>query len=190
MMIERRVALVTLAALATYPAIAQTQQSGMNSPESEYMKKTLATGSLSLLTSQLALQKASHPQVKEFAQFEVAEQETMADVLNSLKSGQATGQMKTPSEAQVKQNLTSEAAQQLQKLQSAGAGAAFDAEYVQGQTEGHRLLLATQEEYLRAGKDAGALNVAKLARTQIKEHLKLLADIEEALHGRTASQSR
>ncbi|MBV8747470.1 MAG: DUF4142 domain-containing protein [Xanthobacteraceae bacterium] len=184
---ERRLALATIAAFISIPALSQTRPGDSNDAES--MKKTLATGSLALATSKLALQKANHPKVKEFAEFEVAEQETVADVLNSLKSGQATGQIRSPSEAEVKQNLTPEGTQELQKLQAV-SGAAFDEAYVQGQTKGHRLLLTTQEEYLQDGKNPSALSVAKLARAQIKEHLQLLADIDGELKGHTAERPR
>jgi putative membrane protein len=188
-MIERRLALATLGAFIALPALARAQSSDAASPEMKYIQDTLALGSLALAASQQALQKASHPKVKEFAQFEVAEQETMADVLKSLKSGQPERQVKAPSEAEVKQNLTPPASQQVNKLQSVQSGQDFDVAYIQDQADGHGVLLKLQEEYLRVGKEAGAMNIAKLARVQIKEHLQLLQDIKRDLAQTTAQGS-
>ena len=69
----------------------------------------------------------------------------------------------------------------MEKLQKAEAGAGFDKEYIQGQIQGHQELLQIQETYLKSGKDRENLNVTKLMRGQIKEHLTLLQDIEKQL---------
>jgi putative membrane protein len=45
---------------------------------------------------------------------------------------------------------------------------------LRAQIEGHQKLLRIQEEYLSSGKDIAHINLAKLARGQIKEHLQLL----------------
>ncbi|WP_247360704.1 MULTISPECIES: DUF4142 domain-containing protein [unclassified Bradyrhizobium] len=50
-------------------------------------------------------------------------------------------------------------------------GKEFEAAYVRAQTEGHQKLLRIQEDYLASGKDPAHINVAKLARGQIKEHV-------------------
>ncbi|MBV8512038.1 MAG: DUF4142 domain-containing protein [Xanthobacteraceae bacterium] len=188
-MIKRRLVLATLGAFVALPALAETQKSDAASPEAKYMRDALAMGSLALASSQLALQKASHPKVKEFAQFEIAEQETVADVMKSLTSEQPTRTVNPPSEAEVKQNMTPPASHQLDKLQSAQAGPEFDVAYVQDQADGHGVLLKIHEEYLRVGRDAGAMNIAKLARTQIKEHLRLLQDAKRELAQTTAQGS-
>jgi putative membrane protein len=52
---------------------------------------------------------------------------------------------------------------------------------VQGQIEGHQQLLEIQETYLKTGKDRENLNVTKLMRGQIKEHLTLLQDMHKQL---------
>ena len=58
-------------------------------------------------------------------------------------------------------------------------GKEFEAAYVLAQTDGHQKLLRIQEDYLASGKDPAHINVPKLARGQIKEHLQLLADLRE-----------
>jgi putative membrane protein len=115
--------------------------------------------------------------LKQFAQFEVAEQETIAAVLKSMQGANVTtGQGAAPN-AEVADNFDDKGKQLLQKLQSAKAGADFDRDYLQAQKEGHQQLLKIQEDYIGAGKVREAVNVSKLARGQIKEHLVLLENI-------------
>ena len=113
------------------------------------------------------------------------EDETIADILKAMRDQTVppAGQVKAPSEAEVTGQLDAKGKAMIEKLNAAGAGSAFDREYIRGQIEGHRALLQIQETYLASGKDRETLAVAKLARGQIKEHLVLLADIEEDLKG-------
>ncbi|WP_238179944.1 DUF4142 domain-containing protein [Methylobacterium oxalidis] len=154
----------------------------MGEAEAKHAADTSTAGLMSLETSRIALKKAQNPKVKEFAQFEVAEQETIADVLKSMRdqSTPASGQVKAPSAEVTQTNLDAKGKQMVEKLQKAEAGA-FDREYVQGQIQGHQQLLQIQETYLKSGKDRENLNVTKLMRGQIKEHLALLQDIEKQL---------
>ena len=196
---DRRRALTAAAAVIAMPAFAlsafaqnspssASQKSGntaapMGDAEAKHVADTAAAGTMSLETSRIALKKAQNPKVKEFAQFEVAEQETIADVLTSMRdqSTPASGQVKAPSQEITQTNLDAKGKQMVEKLQKAEAGAGFDREYVQGQIQGHQQLLQIQEAYLKGGKDRESLNVTKLMRGQIKEHLALLQDIEKQL---------
>jgi putative membrane protein len=87
-----------------------------------------------------------------------------------------TGQGAAPN-AEAKGQLDEKGKQTLQKLQQAKSGPEFDKEYLQGQKEGHQELLKIQETYIRSGRQREAVNVSKLARGQIKEHLALLDNI-------------
>ena len=78
----------------------------------------------------------------------------------------------------------------LQRLESAQAGTNFDRDYVQAQLDGHNKLLHIQEDYLKSGKNLGLVNTAKLARGMIKEHLELLAAIQQAENSTTGSGNR
>src|SRR5262249_29160898 len=107
-MIPRRTFLVAAAATATTSAFAQGQSSrtltGTNpsSAEAQYIQQVMPLGSLSLALSRIAEQKAQFPKLKQFAQLEVAEQETVADVLKSLLNpGSLSGTVKPPTEAEV-----------------------------------------------------------------------------------------
>ena len=185
---DRRLFLAGLAVASALPARAQTTQPatppstpttaapapaevmGLGDVEKQHLMDTMKTGTLSLEMSKIAVQKASSAKVKEFAQLETAEQETVGDVLKAIKA--AASDMAPAPELDATQTAI------LQKLQQA-KGTAFDREYVQGQVQGHQELLKVQETYLAAGKHLDSTNVAKLARGMIREHLTLLQDLEK-----------
>ncbi|GGC93736.1 DUF4142 domain-containing protein [Chelatococcus reniformis] len=139
--------------------------SPIGSMEEKHVRDTLATGKLALETSRIALQKAQHAWVKKFAQFEVAEQETLADVLR-VASPAATSAPPAGQPDEVGE---------LAKY----SGAEFDAAYIRLQLDGHNNLLAIQEEYIKSGKNPSHAGIAKLARGQIKEHIELLNTIRQ-----------
>ncbi|SFU60572.1 protein of unknown function [Methylobacterium sp. 174MFSha1.1] len=178
-------ATMALAQLQGGPTAAATGNSGARIGEAEAraIADTLAAGSASLAASRVALTKASDDDVKQFARFEVAEQETIADVLKAMRdpTQTASGQVKPPAEPDVTGQLDPKGKAMLDKLEQAKSGKAFDSEYIRGQIEGHQALLKIQEAYLGSGKDREMIGVAKLARGQIREHLALLADIEKDL---------
>jgi putative membrane protein len=186
-MVPRRTVLVALAAAAANSSFAETQPGptpgGDAGPDEQYMRETSALGALSLAISRIAEEKIQTDDLKEFAQLEVAEQETLADVLKSMQNPNLTdGSIKPPSEAEVEQHLDRRGREKLEKMRATPAGAEFDREYLAAQATGHLELLRIQETYLNSGHANHALiNVAKLARGMIKEHLQLLADIESGI---------
>jgi predicted outer membrane protein len=177
---DRRIMLAGIAAVLAAPALAQSQPAaGMTDADNQYVKRIMPVGSLALATSRIAAQKAGDANVKEFAKFEVAEQETIADVLKSIQNpGPISGEVKARSDAEARQNLDQQGKDILQKLESAQTGTNFDHDYVQAQVDGHNALLKIQEDYLKSGKNPALVSTAKLARGMIKEHLQLLADIQ------------
>ena len=178
-MIERRIVLTGLVATLATPALAQNPPGGTSDVETQHIKRTAAVGSLSLAVSRIAVKRATNPRLKEFAQFEVAEQETVANVLKSLENpSNVSGAIEAPSDAEVRQNLDQQGQQALRQMESARGGAVFDRDYLRAELEGHRQLLQIQEDYLKIGKRLPDVITATLARGMIKEHLQLLADIE------------
>ena len=69
---NRRMILLAAAAAATAsPALAQTaSQSQVGDAEKTHAEKTAAIGGASLQMANIAMQKATHPKVREFAKFE------------------------------------------------------------------------------------------------------------------------
>jgi len=104
-------------------------------------------------------------------------------------SGMATGGAASGTAAPAAGAMTAGAMQMpaegrdmVQKLQSAQAGAEFDRQYLQGQIQGHRDLLQVQERYLSSNpQNREHMNVAKMARTQIREHIALLEDMQKTI---------
>lgn len=160
-------------ALFSAPAFAQTSASP-GEAEKKHAAETKLVGSLSLATSRVAEEKASEAMVKAFAKWEVAEQETIGDILKTMEgAGKAEGALKPPSIEDVEAMLDAEGKASLEKLKSL-SGADFDKAYVTAQLDGHKKLLVIQENYLKAGQNREHLSVAKLARGQIKEHIEHL----------------
>jgi predicted outer membrane protein len=174
---HRRHIIQSLAVAATIPYLTLSKTGSaqaaeaMGDAEKQHADHTKAIGTLSLAASRLAATKATDPMVKQFSGWEVAEQETIADILKTMESGgKAQGALKPPSEADVEATLDAEGKSSLDKLKSL-KGAEFDKTYVSAQLDGHRKLLTIQEDYLKVGQDRENLSVAKLARGMIKEHI-------------------
>ena len=187
-MILRRTLMAGLVATAATSSFAQTQADTLpgasTGPDQDYVRQSLAASALSLAASRIAAQKAHSEDLKEFAQMEEGEQETLADVLKSLSLQNASlnGRTRRPGDAEVEQNLDQRGRDALERLRAEPAGADFDRAYLGALATGHLELLRIQEAYLDSGQsNANLINVAKLARGMIKEHLQLLADIESGM---------
>ena len=144
-------------------AMAQAMAMPMGDAERRHAMDTLRVGGLALRTSQMAQGKARGPRVREFADFEVAEQTTIAEIIREM-----SGMTPPPPDARARTVMA-----RLERAQ----GRAFEDAYVAAQIEGHNELLGIQERYLREGRNMHHRHVAMLARGQIKEHLTLLNDI-------------
>lgn len=173
---NRRLLLKSALSLAAIPtalatsAIAHTA-TPMGEAEKTHAEATKKVGALSLATSRVALEKATDPMVKAFSKWEVAEQETIADILKSMETdGQVEGALKPPTQAEVEAMLDAEGKTMLERLKAA-AGAEFDKAYITAQLDGHKKLLTIQEEYVKLGQNREHLSVTKLARGQITEHI-------------------
>jgi putative membrane protein len=157
-----------------------------------YVRQSLAASSLSLAVSRIAAERARLDKLKEFAWLEAAEQETLADVLKSLtaqNAGLIERTVRRPGNAEVEQNLDLRGREVLEKIRAEPAGAGFDRAYLGVLANGHLELLRIQETYLDAGRTTRGdiVNVAKLARGLIKEHLQLLSDIANGMEAADAT---
>jgi putative membrane protein len=184
---NRRLLLASIATLTAGRVVAQNMNPPAPAPSAgtdaqhKHIMDTMAVGSLSLLLSRIAQTKATHPLLKQFTQFEIAEQETVADVLKAIQTNAAPkGAVQAPTDAELMQNLDDAGKASVEKLQALGVGSEFDRDYIHYQVEGHRKLLDIQEVYLKAPDNLDQTNIAKLARGMIKEHLTLLADMDKA----------
>ncbi len=164
--------IIASSALLAVPRRSALAQAAAETPAritmSEYKTRTLAAGNFSKQISQLAITNANHPRVKEFAQFEVAEQTTVAQVL-------------TDSTNPTPPALDTHQAEVLGQLQ-AQSGKDFDAAYVQAQIAGHRQLLNIQQAFLNAAMAGEEYEpIAVMARMVIQMHLTMLQDLQNQL---------
>ena len=88
----------------------------------KHIKDTMAVGSLSLMLSRIAQTKANHPRLKQFVEFEIAEQETVADVLKALRPRPGQPVRSRPNRRELMQNLDEEGKAAVAKLRSLRAG--------------------------------------------------------------------
>lgn len=104
----------------------------------QHQNQTLSVGSLSLQTSILAMDRAQHPRVKQFAEFERDEQLTLAQVLTDTQSPKLTAL--TPADEVI--------------LHSLGglSGSQFDLTYIRDQMQIHQQLLRIQQDFLRGSR--------------------------------------
>ena len=170
---------------APQPAPAQTiappspAPSGLTDAQRKHINDTMAVGSLSLMLSRIARPKANNSLLKQFVEFEIAEQETVADILKAIQTNAPTGSIQAPTDAELMQNLDDASKASVEKLRGLRAGSEFDHDYIQYEVEGHRKLLDIQEAYLKIHDNLDETNVAKLARGMIKEHLTLLTGVQK-----------
>lgn len=155
--------------LAAAPALAQPRRMErmagmmpMGPLERRHHMDTLQVGAVALETSRLAQSRAENPQVRRFADFEVEEQTTVAEILNEMM------RMPPPPPTPADRRMV----QQLQALR----GREFDRMYLTGQLDGHRRLLQIQETYLAQGRMPHHRHIAMLARGRIREHI---SDVEQ-----------
>jgi putative membrane protein len=154
----------------------------MGEAEMTHAKQTGMVGSLSLLQSRMAVTMASDAKVKMFATWEVAEQETVGDILKSMTMAmdEAQGALMPPTNEEAMAMVDADGEAKLDELK-AMSGTDFDKGYVMANLDGHKKLLDVQEEYLKTGTNREHLSVAKLARGMIKEHIDHLTELQSML---------
>jgi putative membrane protein len=118
--------------------------------------------------------------VKQFAEFEEAEQNELTEVLRSLSDPGATAS--TAAAASTAPVLSGEAAQVMERFSRAQPGPGFDRDYVAAQIVTHRDLLGVQGRFLRSNPSNRELaNIARLARGRVQEHLTRLETLQQDL---------
>jgi putative membrane protein len=164
---DRRNALILLATAIAVPTVARAKEGAMGEAEKDHAMQTLAVGTVALETATMAEDKAQNAWVKRFARYEAAEQTTIADILKKMGASPP--------------KLSEKQAAIVAKTKEAKPGPSFDAEFLANQLDGHKELLKIQENYIDKGKDEAAVNLSKLARAQIKEHIDLIQTIQKDL---------
>ncbi|HZH53782.1 MAG TPA: DUF4142 domain-containing protein [Microvirga sp.] len=166
---------------ASAPAGQGQQQSQV---DRQYVQQVLAVSTVSLQQANFALSKAQDPRVKQFAEFEIGEQNNLQDIMHSFADPSATASTTRGAQqaAATAPELPPQEAAAMEKLSKAQAGPAFDRDFVAMQIDGHQKLLSIQEQYLKGNPGNREMtNLAKLARGQIREHLAMLQAMQKEL---------
>lgn len=163
------------------PAMKMDQPLDISDAVKTHRKDTMAVGALSLALSRIAQPKVKGQQLKQFTEFEIAEQDTTGDILKTMMMPgvKPMGEVKAPTEAELMAALDPADKAMVEKMHAMKAGEAFDHAYLKAEIEGHQKLLAIQTAYLKAADNLDETHVAKLAKGMILEHLTLLSDIEK-----------
>lgn len=160
--------LASLLTSLTSEAANPVDDSPMAATEKEFRQKVIGPAELSLVTSQIAVSKATNKYAKEFAGFELEEAKAVTSVLKDLG---------TPVPA-----MNAKAQATLTKIKTT-TGAAFDKAYIQAQLENHEFLRDLAQDYLTksTGKTSPAesqtRHLATLALAVFKEHVALTKQI-------------
>lgn len=204
---DRRALLGGLAAaLVVAPALAQTGGSSSTMPsgssgsmpmnrtggqmsqaDMQHMQQTMQLGMVALESSRMAMNKLRNDDLKRFANFEVQEQTTLSEVLRSMMDPGATAATGSASSqsgqsAMPAMQMDASARDMMQKMQNQQAGPEFDKMYLEAQLQGHRDLLQVQERYLQSNpQNREHMNVAKMARGHIREHIAMLEEMQKTL---------
>lgn len=143
--------------------------------EKEFRMGVIGPAELSLVTSQIAVSKATNKNAKEFAGFELEEAKSVTAVLKDLA---------TPVPG-----MDAKAQATLNKIKTAAKGMAFDKAYIQAQLENHEFLRDLAQNYLKnaSGKTGAAesqgRHLATLALATFKEHVAITRRILGELGG-------
>ena len=140
--------------------------------EKEFREKVIGPANLSLLTSQIAVDKASNKNAKEFAGFELGEAVAVTTVLKDL--GTPVPPMDT------------KASETLDKIKSAEEGEEFDKAYINAQLENHEFLRDLATDYLSNTNGADAAenqgkHLATLTLAVFKEHVEITSRIKKEM---------
>jgi putative membrane protein len=161
----------------------------MSQSDMQHMQQTMQLGMVALESSRMAMNKLRNEDLKRFANFEVQEQTTLSEVLRSMMeptataaTGSAAGGSQASSTSMPAMQMDAGARDMMQKMQSQQAGAEFDKMYLEAQLQGHRDLLQVQERYLQSNpQNREHMNVAKMARGHISEHIAMLEEMQKTL---------
>lgn len=159
---------------ASTEAFGTPAQSRTAANEMQFRMGVIGPAQLSLVTSQIAVDKARQANAKEFAGFELTEAISVTTVLKMLR---------TPMPA-----MDAKAQATLEKIRTAPQGAAFDRAYITAQHENHVFLRDLAESYLKNSSpnttdmaEMHGQHLATLALATFKEHVAITARIMREL---------
>lgn len=159
--------LIGAAALSHRPAHAQTP----NDQEQIFLARASEAGLAEIKQSQLALDKSTDPQVKDFAQKMIADHTALADKMKPFADKYSV----TPVDA-----VNPDHQAELDKL-SALSDKAFDKEYIASMEKDHRAALVLFDNERGTSKDKDMQAAANAAYDTVTMHIKMADKIADKL---------
>jgi putative membrane protein len=150
-------------------ALATTQAMAASSPDKTFAKKAAQGGLAEVQVGQLAQQKATSPQVKEFAQTLVNDHMQANQELQQIAQGAG---MTLPSEPG---NKEQEAMQKLQNL----SGPAFDKAFVRDEIKDHQKDIEEFQKEAQSGSDPALKAFAEKTLPVLQKHLQMAQSLNQ-----------
>jgi putative membrane protein len=179
----RLIVAAACAALLAFGAHAQdgkpAKKGGLAKQDAQSMRRLAQADMAEVAAGKVAAQKATHPEVKKFAEHMVDEHSKMLE--EGSKLAQAKG-MKPPSGPDKKHQ---EAVQKLEKL----SGDQFDRQYMQQMVRDHQDALRLAEKAAKDAKDPELKAHAEKGAPHIKEHLAQARKISQSLSSNAGAGS-
>jgi putative membrane protein len=142
--------------------------STLNSSDQKFVKEAAQGGMAEVELGQLAVEKASNPDVKQFGQRMVDDHSKANDKLKEVAS---TKGITLPTEPNAKQKATKA---RLSKL----SGEQFDKAYMKDMVKDHKEDVAAFQSESNSGKDSDIKNFASQTLPTLQDHLKNAETIE------------
>jgi putative membrane protein len=148
---------------ATPSTQSSKQDSALPSTDKKFVEKAATGGMLEVQLGQLAQQKASSEQVKQFAAKMAEDHAKANDELKQIASAKG---------AQVPAALDKSEQKEIQKLEKL-SGSDFDREYMKRMVSDHKDDVSAFEKEAKSGKDAELKSFAQKTLPTLQEHMKL-----------------
>jgi putative membrane protein len=134
-----------LAAFLCLPVAADDKRPAVSTGDEKFIKNTAESGMIEVRLSELATQKASRPDVKEFAQMLVTDHSMLNEGLKALASSKAV---------QLSAIIAPTGAAKFKDLETFQTGKAFDNEFLSYTASSHRRMVREFEEAAKDVADA------------------------------------
>lgn len=149
-----------------------TSSSKLSASDSKFVKEAAVGGMEEVQLGQLAAQKASDPDVKNFGQKMVDDHSKANDQLKQVASQKG---ITVPSALPASKQKDVD---QLSKL----SGSAFDKKYVSMMVKDHKQDVAEFKKQSTKAKDADVKSFASTTLPTLQDHLKMIEDISAKMH--------
>lgn len=158
--------------IAVTPALADEAE--LHGPDTQFLAKAILAGRGEVEFSQLAVSKATRPEVRQFAERMVREHTAMNDKLMDEAQRRKIKLEGTYGTPPLRPTQETEATkQQFASL----SGEQFDKSYMQKMIQDHVQAIADFQDEAKNGKDTPIRNVAEGALPSLQEHLKQAQEI-------------